>query len=88
MPRLSWDSNIYANHRTFSASIYLMVMQAALLMHGALWLAEGILDAPRPLFFYFYFLYHFIDLEAGPMMVIWRLVHECPSPGMRKCMDW
>ena len=38
--------------------------------------------------FLFYFLYHFIDLEAGPMMVVWRSVHECPSPGMRKCVDW
>ena len=46
---LSWDLNICVNHRTFSALIYLVVMQAALLMHGILWQATGILDAPQPL---------------------------------------
>ena len=49
MPRLSQDSNIYMSHRTFLALIYLIVTQAALLMHSALWPAKGILDAPRPL---------------------------------------
>ena len=33
---------------TFLASIYLIAMQAALLMHNTLWLAEGILDMPWP----------------------------------------
>ena len=33
-------------------------------------------------FLFFYFLYHFSDLEAEPMMVIRRSVHENPSLGM------
>ena len=36
---------------------------------------------------YFYFL-SFYRPRAVPMMVVWQSVHECPSPGMRKCMDW
>ena len=33
-------------------------------------------------FFIFYFLYHFIDLEVEPMMVIWWSIHEGPSLGI------
>ena len=46
MPRLSRDLNINVNHRTFLVSIYLVVVQVALLMHGAIWLAKGIFDVP------------------------------------------
>ena len=35
--------------QNFLSFDFLIVTQAALLMHGALWPAEGILDVPRPL---------------------------------------
>ena len=40
-------------------------------------------DATDPFFlFYFIFLYHFIDLEAEPMMVVWWSIHVGPSLGI------
>ena len=53
---------------------------------------EGLTNAPAAFqrfmndifadFFILFLFYHFIDLEAEPMMVVWRSIHVGPSLGI------